>query len=236
MTSKNLNILIIEDEYVTQKSIEKNLVALGHVVKGRAMDYDKVIAILNEEKIDFAIIDINIKGEKKGTEIGTYITNHVKIPFVYLTAYSDTKTITTAIETEPYGYLVKPFQQHDLLTSIEIAVINFNKEKDKAVTSQIQIKVADKNIKLNLDSILFVESDKNYVKIYTKQEVYKYRNTLHEFQEQLPKNFVQTHKSFLVNFDWITSVSKTLIEIDEFKIPISKSFKPEIDAYLADSK
>ena len=74
------------------------------------------------------------------------------------------------------------------------------------------------------------------MKIYTKKEVYKYRNTLHEFQEQLPKNFVQTHKSFLVNFDWITSVSKTLIEIDEFKIPISKSFKPEIDAYLADSK
>lgn len=236
MISKKLNILIIEDEYITQKSIEKNLIVLGHNVKGRAMDYDKAISILNEENIDFAIIDINIKGEKKGTDIGTYITNHKKIPFVYLTSYSDTKTIRSAIETEPYGYLVKPFQQHDLLTAIEIALINFNKEIGKSELSQIQIKIGDKSIKLNLDAILFVESDKNYVNIHTNKEIYKYRNTLHEFQENLPSNFVQTHKSFIVNFNCITSVSKNLIEINEFKIPISKSFKENIDIYLTNTK
>ena len=232
MISKKLNILIIEDEYITQKSIEKNLIVLGHNVRGRAMDYDKAISILNEKSIDFAIIDINIKGEKKGTDIGTYITNHKKIPFIYLTSYSDTKTISTAIETEPYGYLVKPFQQHDLLTSIEIALINFNKEKEKSINSPIQIKIGDKSIRLNLDSILFIESDKNYVNIYTNKEVYKYRNTLQEFQENLPNNFVQTHKSFIVNSNLITSISKNVIEINEFKIPISKSFKDEIETYL----
>jgi DNA-binding LytR/AlgR family response regulator len=228
MNNPKLNILIVEDEYVTQKSIEKNVLLLGHTVKGRAMDYDKAVTILNQEKIDFAIIDINIKGEKNGIEIGTYITNHVKIPFIYLTAYSDQKTISSAIQTEPYGYLVKPFQKHNLLTAIEIALLNFKKQPNSPIDTIIQIKHGDKNIKLNLDAVLFVESEKNYIKIYTGKEVYKYRITLQEFSEKLPIYFIQTHKSFFVNINVITSVSKNILEIGAFKIPISRSFRKTI--------
>lgn len=229
MNDQKLNILIVEDEYVTQKSIEKNILLLGHLVKGKAMDYDKAISILNNEKIDFAIIDINIKGEKSGIEIGTYISNHIKIPFVFLTAYSDKKTIASAIETEPYGYLVKPFQQHDLLTAIEVALLNYKKENKQQSEQIIHIKQGEKNIKLNLDSVLFIESDKNYVKIFTEKEVYKHRNTLQEFANELPKHFLQTHKSFYVNSNKITAITKSTLEIGTYLVPISKSFKDSID-------
>lgn len=229
MNTQKLNILIVEDEYVTQKSIEKNILLLGHVVKGKAMDYDKAITILNSEIIDFAIIDINIRGEKTGIDIGTYISNHIKIPFIFLTAYSDKKTISSAIETQPYGYLVKPFQQHDLLTAIEVAMINYKKEVNQKIEEIIQIKQGEKTIKLNLDSVLFIESDKNYVKIATSKEIYRHRNTLQEFAKELPSNFIQSHKSFYVNLNKITSVTKNTIEIESYLIPISKSFKDIID-------
>ncbi|MFD2891165.1 LytR/AlgR family response regulator transcription factor [Flavobacterium chuncheonense] len=232
MKERNLNFLIVEDEYITQKSIEKNLNALGHHVLGRAMDYEKAVSILTNEKIDFAIIDINIRGDKSGIDLGAYIANHIKIPFIYLTAYADKKTISSAINTEPYGYIVKPFQQHDIVTSIEIALLNFKKENINTNEDFIIIKHSDKNIKLNLDAILFIESDKNYLNIFTKKGIYKYRNTLQEFSKILPSNFIQTHKSFFINTDKITTISKTTLEIDEYKIPISTSYKNSLKEFL----
>ena len=98
--------------------------------------YNRDLNVQGDDKgvcktVNFVILDINIKGEHNGIWLGNYIKENYNLPFIYLTAYSDNETISNALESEPFSYLVKPFQKHDLLTAIEVSVLNYNKLNPK---------------------------------------------------------------------------------------------------------
>lgn len=227
MTNANLKILVVEDEYITQKTICNYLTEIGYQVIGTAMNADDAVAILNSKEVDFALLDITIQGEKNGIWLAEHIKENFSIPHLFLTAYADTETITNALKTEPLGYLVKPFQKHDLFTAIEIAILNFSKT-NTSKDQHIIVKHQEVYKKINLADVLFFESNKNYLLIYCKNENYRYRTTINEFIKQLPNQFTQTHKGFIVNTEKIDSFSNSLINIDDFKIPISKTFKDAV--------
>ncbi|HSD13405.1 MAG TPA: response regulator, partial [Flavobacterium sp.] len=128
MMNPPLNILVVEDEYITQKTISVLLTEMGYNVVGTAMNAQEAVEILTENKVDFALLDITIQGEKDGIWLANYIQENYSIPHVFLTAYSDDATIKNAIATKPQGYLIKPFQKADLFTAIEIAMLNYNKQ------------------------------------------------------------------------------------------------------------
>jgi two-component system response regulator LytT len=224
MTQNPLKILVVEDEYITQKTICNYLTEIGYEVVSGVMNTNNAIEILNTKNVDFAILDINIKGEKNGIWLGNYISENFNIPHLYLTAYSDTETIKNALQTKPLGYLVKPFQKHDLFTSIEIAILNFAKNQ----TSKEKFIIVKHNeiyTKINFDSILFIESDKNYLILNCEDATYRYRSTITDFENLMPNYFIKTHKGFIVNCQKVKEFSTSLILINEFKIPISKTFK-----------
>jgi two-component system response regulator LytT len=225
---KSLQILVIEDEFITQKTIINQLTEIGYRISGTAMSSDEAIEILENEIVNFAILDINIKGKKNGIWLANYIKENYSIPYIYLTAYSDDDTISKALKTEPYAYLVKPFQKTDLLTSIEISVQNFNKINQQSKEDFLIIKHLEVYKKINLNSIRFIESDKNYLILNSSETNYRYRATITEFTKQLPDCFIQTHKGFIVNINFITAFSNTLIEIENNKIPISKTHKNNV--------
>lgn len=224
MTQNPLKILVVEDEYITQKTICTYLTEIGYEVVSGVMNTNNAIEILNSKNVDFAILDINIKGEKNGIWLGNYISESFNIPHLYLTAYSDTETIKNALETKPLGYLVKPFQKHDLFTSIEIAILNFTKNQ---TTKEKFIIVKHNEIytKINFDTILFIESDKNYLILNCEDATYRYRSTITDFENLMPNYFIKTHKGFIINCQKVKEFSNSLILINDFKIPISKSFK-----------
>ncbi|CAM4183416.1 MULTISPECIES: response regulator [Flavobacterium] len=225
---KSLQILVIEDEFITQKTIINQLTEIGYRISGTAMSSDEAIEILENEIVNFAILDINIKGKKNGIWLANYIKENYSIPYIYLTAYSDDDTITKALKTDPYAYLVKPFQKTDLLTSIEISVQIFNKINQQIKENFLIIKHLEVYKKINLNSIRFIESDKNYLILNSSDTNYRYRATITEFTKQLPHCFIQTHKGFIVNINFITAFSNTLIEIENNKIPISKTHKDNV--------
>ena len=224
MIQNPLNILVVEDEYITQKTICNYLTEIGYKVIGTAMNSINAIEIVNTKNVDFVILDINIKGDKNGIWLGNYISENFNIPHLYLTAYSDTETIKNALQTKPYGYLVKPFQKHDLFTSIEIAILNFNKNQSLK-EKYILVKHHEVYTKINFDTILFIESDKNYLILNCENETYKYRSTITDFENLMPTYFIKTHKGFIINCQKVKEFSNSLIIINDFKIPISKSFK-----------
>lgn len=224
MTQNPLKILVVEDEYITQKTICNYLTEIGYEVIGTSMNANDAIEILNTKDVDFAIFDINIKGEKNGIWLGNYISENFNIPHLFLTAYSDTETIKKALETKPLGYLVKPFQKHDLFTSIEIAILNFTKNQTSK-EKHILVKHNEVYTKINFDSILFIESDKNYLILNCEDENYRYRSTITDFENVMPNYFIKTHKGFIVNSQKVKEFSSNLILINDFKIPISKTFK-----------
>src|SRR5690606_31739604 len=142
-------------------------------------------------------------------------------------AYSDDDTLSKAIQTEPFSYLVKPFQKHDLVTSIEISILNFNKLNPN-VNKNLLVKHNEVYKKIEISTIYFIESDKNYLKLYCDDEIYRYRSTISDFLEIVPSTFLQTHKVFIINSKKINGFTTSYIEILEHQIPLSKTFKDEV--------
>ena len=121
-----VRILIVEDEFITATDIKDNLEQMGYHITGLARDAAEACSILDQEETDLAILDINIQGDKDGIWIAKRINEHYKIPFIFLTSFGDERTVSSAIETKPYGYLVKPFERVDIYTSIEVALKNYS--------------------------------------------------------------------------------------------------------------
>ncbi|UOK41872.1 MULTISPECIES: LytR/AlgR family response regulator transcription factor [Flavobacterium] len=233
-----LNILVVEDEYITQKTLTVLLTEMGYNVVGTSMNAQEAITVLSENKVEFALLDITIQGDKDGIWLANYIQEKYSIPHVFLTAYSDDVTVKNAIATNPYGYLIKPFQKAELFTAIEIAMLNYNKQnvtipKESAF---IYIKYNEIFEKVAIENIIYAESQKNYLLIGTEEKEYRYRSTITEFMDKLPGNFIKTHKGFIVNKTKIDGYNISFITIGSKKIPISKTYKDYVISELNSSQ
>jgi two-component system, cell cycle sensor histidine kinase and response regulator CckA len=118
----NSRILIVEDEGIIAKDIQSTLNRLGYSVIGIASSGEEAIKKAMEIHPDIVLMDIVLEGAMDGVEAAKYIRDHFDIPVVYLTAYSDDTTLQRAKITEPFGYILKPFQEKELYTTIEMAI------------------------------------------------------------------------------------------------------------------
>jgi two-component system, LytTR family, response regulator LytT len=119
--SSQFHILIVEDNLMIAEMAKQMLLELGYSVVGVAKNYAETNRYLEQSRpIDVAILDINLSDEKSGIDVGVLLRDKYKIPFVYLTSYTDPQTIKAAVSTAPSAYLIKPFSKSDLFASIEI--------------------------------------------------------------------------------------------------------------------
>jgi DNA-binding NarL/FixJ family response regulator len=119
-----VNILIVEDEPLVAEDIAGHLEFLGFGVATIVHSGEDAVDYLKTHKPEAALLDITLSGTKDGIEVAEYINENNKIPFVYLTSHADRSTIDRVKSTHPGGYLVKPFDENDLLTCIELALSN----------------------------------------------------------------------------------------------------------------
>lgn len=233
--NKKIKILIVEDEYVTAKSISKFLSESGYEVVGISVNTEEAIENLENHSIDLVLLDINLNEERDGVWLANYINAKYKIPFIFLTAYSDKVTISSAIDSNPYSYLIKPFQKGELFPAIELAIKN-HQEKGvvKKAIDSILLKDIDKYEIVNISDIQFIESRKNYLFVFTSQKEYKYRATIKEFLQKLPQTFIQVHRGFIVNTKQIEGVNKKegVVLVGGNKVPLSKSHKKEVLEFI----
>lgn len=117
------NILVIEDEPMIAIDITLHLEALGYTVIDTLHKAEDTEAILERERVDLIMLDINLEGEMTGIELADIIRKKYNIPFIYLSSYSDEDTLESAAHTFPAGYLVKPFKEADLSSTIKMALI-----------------------------------------------------------------------------------------------------------------
>ncbi|MCK4619311.1 MAG: PAS domain S-box protein, partial [Desulfobacterales bacterium] len=118
----NSRILIVEDEGIIAKDIQSTLNRSGYSVIGIASSGEEAIKKAMEIHPDLVLMDIVLEGAMDGVEAAEHIRDHFDIPVVYLTAYSDDTTLQRAKITEPSGYILKPFQEKELYTTIEMAL------------------------------------------------------------------------------------------------------------------
>jgi len=122
-------ILVVEDEAIVAMVIKRRLKDLSYIVSGVASTGKDAITKVEGTFPDLVLMDIRLKGDMDGIEATKIIKDRFSLPVVYLTAHSDDVTFKKAKETDPDGYILKPFTEKDLSTTIEIALHKFRKEK-----------------------------------------------------------------------------------------------------------
>ena len=122
-------ILVVEDEAIVAVDIQRSLQGLGYAVAATASSGEEAIKKAQERSPDLVLMDIVLKGTINGMEAAEHIRLQLDIPIVYLTAYTDEKTLEQAKITEPFGYLVKPYEDKMLHTTIEMALYKHKMEK-----------------------------------------------------------------------------------------------------------
>ncbi len=129
-------ILIVEDESVVAWDIQESLEKLGYTVIASVTSGVEAVQIPTAIKPDLVLMDILLEGEIDGVAAAEQIRDRFNIPVVYLTAHADTQTLQRALSTNPYGYLVKPFQERELYTTLEIALRRHQLELRNEQTKQ----------------------------------------------------------------------------------------------------
>ncbi|MFT0744120.1 response regulator [Synechococcus sp. 65AY640] len=118
------SILVVEDEKIIAKDIANVLKKFGYAVPAIASSGEEAIRWLEEMSVDLVLMDIVLKGDLDGIEAAKRIAERFNIPVVHLTAYADEDTLSRVKETQPFGYIIKPFKERELYTAIEIALHN----------------------------------------------------------------------------------------------------------------
>lgn len=138
-----ISIFIVEDEAIVALDLKNNLEHLGYSILGIAPSGEDVLEKLKNTKPDLIILDIKLQGALDGIDTAAIINKHYKIPFIFLSAYSDEGIIERAKLVEPYGYIIKPFASNNLRTSIEIAMYRV-KMNNELLKLEMQLRQSEK--------------------------------------------------------------------------------------------
>jgi DNA-binding LytR/AlgR family response regulator len=222
-SKESYRILVVDDEKSIAEMSAAMLTDLGYVVTGIAHTYDSAIAKLTSSKPDLIILDIDLKEEKSGIDLANYIKENLHMPFLYLTSFADIDTVKKAAKTTPEAYLIKPFSQEDLFTTIEVI------RNKKEINYNIRLNTGIEVVNVPANEISIVKSDNNYIEVHVNQKKHLVRSSLETFlKENENSNFVRIHRSYVVNLQKINSFSKQHVIIGDFKCPISRSYKEEL--------
>lgn len=244
------NILVVEDESIVAKDIQHSLKKLGYNVVDVVSTGESAIVSAKEKQPDLVLMDIMLKGPMSGIEAAKMIREELNIPIIFLTAYADESTFNKAKITEPYGYIIKPFKEIDLHTTIEMAIYKHQKvsevqkerdllyslvENKESGMGSIFIRSNAKLVRVKSSEILFVEALKDYVIVQTSAERYTIHSTMKDILAKLPQaEFVRVHRSFIVRLDQIAAIDypNLILEKDKKMIPIGGSYKDELIARI----
>jgi PAS domain S-box-containing protein len=126
---RKLKILIVEDELLIAEEIRAHVEAVGHAVTASVATARAAIAAVAADPPDLVLMDIRLKGEEDGIDAATVIGERANVPIVFTTAHSDKSTIERAMLTRPFGYVVKPIREADLVAAIQTAVLRHAAEE-----------------------------------------------------------------------------------------------------------
>jgi len=243
------NILIVEDESIVRKDIERSLTKLGYNVIAQADNGLKAIEMALEHKPEIALMDIMLKGDMTGIEAAAKIKEAINIPVIFLTAYADEATLNKAKITEPHGYILKPFKEIDLHTTIEMALHKHKKEQElkvendllkslslfKSEAEHLFVKHQSRLVRLNSSDIYYVEALKDYVQVITKDHKYTIHATMKDVEKKMPSNvFQRVHRSFIVNMDKIEAILGGNVVMQDLhkEIPVGGNYRDELGARI----
>ncbi len=236
-----MKCIIIDDEPLAIDVIESYILQIGGLdIVAKCTNPLEAITLLSKHKVDLIFLDIEMPN-LTGIELIKALDN---IPqFIFTTAYS--QYALDGFNLNATDYLVKPIPFHRFLKAITRAKekyeleqipkakseINFDSQQNNIQNDFIFVKSEYENIKINIDTIKYIQGLKDYIKIYSS-ESQKAILTLSSFKDILDKlpatHFIRVHRSFAVNVSFINALQKTKIVIGDMRIPIGETYKDDV--------
>jgi DNA-binding LytR/AlgR family response regulator len=222
--------LLVIEKYIAAVPVLELIASVNNAVDASSM--------LQNNKIDLIFLDIQMP-QLLGTDFIRSLINPPKV--IFTTAFR--KYAVDGFELDAVDYLLKPISFERFLKAVN-KVMRLNiltTESDLHLPGSekntsdafIYFRADRKNIKINLDDILFIESLKDYIKVVTKEKTIITKQAISSVEEGLPKNlFARTHRSFIVALKKIDSFTPDLIQIGKYELPISRSYRHEVEKEL----
>ncbi len=233
-------VLIVDDEVMIAEDIKETLQEVGYQDVYRAINFEQATDLLEKKSIDLVMLDINLNEKQSGVDLAEHINQNYHIPFIFLTSYSSQETINQVKKTKPTAFLLKPYTENLLLASIEIALFNYytpqnlpdtvtdefsQAETDLELVINGNLVIKDKKyfIKIPVEDILWLESDKNYIDVKTIDRKYTIRGSLKKIMINLPESFIKCHRQYVVNLNHVTGFNSNVVTIGDYEIPVSRN-------------
>lgn len=230
LTNKNISCIIVDDEPIAREVIATHLAKIPSVtIMTSCVNAIEAFNYLREHTVDLIFLDINMP-EISGISFAKSINPNIKV--IFTTAYRD--FAIEGFELQAVDYLLKPISFDRLLKSVNrYFQIHSNTQKHSLKTIDqgtfMFVKSDRKMIKIDFDSILYIESYSDYLKIHLLNETIVTRETISNIDVKLPRHqFIRTHRSYIIAFKKITSFTHEEITIYNKSIPISRSYKKSV--------
>ncbi len=240
----DISILIVEDELIIAEDIKNQLHTLGYKTSGIAKSYNQAIDLLNKSLPDLILVDVKLKGVKDGIDLAYTVKEMYRLPIVFLTSHADKITVNRAKKVMPEGYLVKPFEKDDLFTSIEMAFSNYmgrmsnitkkSDDEPRIINNCIFVRKDHLLIKISFQELKWIKAEGNYLELHCVDNCILTRSTLKDFLHKLPNEmYVQVHRSYVVNKNFISVLDFNKLTIDSDEIPVGRSFLQSVREVLS---
>lgn len=242
MAAQKINVLIVEDDFSFGLDLELLVNDIGCNVLKRVDNSAEALEVIFSQNPDLILMDIDIKGALSGIEIAEKI-KHLQIPILFVTSHGETEMYDQAKSYNSIGYLVKPLQMFTLRSAINLAIEQLSKPPKNSTTDSekehesfvkeeyLFFKKKDIYQKVHVSDILYLESDNNYVNIYTSVEKYVIRQKLSDFKNYLPDYFNTIHRSTVVNIKKIEAYNHQtfkVILVGGHALEVSRSNRDEV--------
>lgn len=231
-----IRCLVIDDEPLALQVIQTHLEKIrGVEVVATFQNPLSALDMIKSTKIDLIFLDIEMP-LLTGIDFLKTLQNPPKV--IFTTAYRN--YATESYELDVVDYLLKPISFPRFLKAVNkyMNLVNMTATesiiKEVAANDYLFVNSNKKFIKLNFEDILYVESIKDYIKVYLHDTSVITKDSISNFNQKLPKEFLRIHRSFIVNTNKITAFTKVDVEIDEREIPIGASYKDDVIAFLKD--
>jgi len=228
--SNSISCLIVDDEVIAREIIATHLSKIDNIIIvescSNAME---AFNCISKHKIDLVFLDINMP-EISGIAFAKSINKDIKV--IFTTAYRD--YAIEGFELQAVDYLLKPIDFNRLLKAVNayFDVYGINKTLESSVGLDhdfIFVRSDRKMIKIDLDSIIYIESYSDYIKIHLGKETIVTRETITAIEAKLPKKqFLRIHRSFIVSITHIEAFTNEYISIANKALTISRSYKQEV--------
>jgi DNA-binding LytR/AlgR family response regulator len=229
--SDKISCVAVDDEPPALMVIEKYIGAVPSLqLVAQCNNALEALDVIQNNKVDLMFLDVQMP-RILGTDFIRTLSNPPKV--IFTTAFR--KFAVEGFELDAVDYLIKPISFERFLKALN-KVMSLNLQVDQARLARINLKSDHdpfiylrsdrKNVKVDLNTILFIESLKDYIKVVTTHSVIVTRQSISSIEDSLPADsFVRIHRSFIVSLSKIKSYTSELIQIGDYELPISRSYR-----------